>query len=508
MGDVFSYPVPLREHARLAELVSYAILDTAPEAVFEQLVRLAATVLDAPMAMLGFLDADRQWFKASVGTNLTQVGRNQTLCAHTILGCAPLIVRDVGTDPRFAHMTLAPGLADVRFYAAIPLLTPRKLAIGTLCILDRVPRAISKQQVHTLQLLALQAGHGLEARRAQEMLRRQTALLNKAEHTAKIGGWELHLRSGTLLWTDETFRIHGVAPGAYQPEVDSAIEWYTPATRPFIRAALGTLVETGTPFDLELQIVASNGSTRWIRTTGQRESIDSDRVFGIFQDLTDQRLLETEMMRIAQREQSLIGSTLHDGLGQELTGVSFMLHSLETKLADAGTQVRADLAQLKDLVRDAIGTCRSLAHGLAPTDRDRGGLIVALQSLCSRMALVFGVRIDFRAKGQDWAFDCFVAEHVYRIAQEALNNAIKYASPQRVSVAINIAESTSISVSDDGAGIPGKAFTEGMGLQIIRYRAQLIGATISIDANASGGTRVRCRVPPAFEASAARQKKH
>jgi PAS domain S-box-containing protein len=509
---VSHFPIPLNERERLDALHRYAVLDTPPDPSFDEIAVLASEVCETPIALITFVGRDRLWIKSRVGVVAPHLPRSESFCAYAIVGGTDVfIVEDAAADSRFADLPWvrgpgAGGQDPIRFYAGAPLHTSGGVNLGSLCVLDRRPRRLTAMQSKVLRGLAHQVSQQLELRHAAANLGRQSRLLDKTERTAHIGGWELTLATNSLSWTDETYRIHGLVPGEYVPDVDSAIDWYAPSSKAIIRTAVEAAIHRGTPYDLELQIVLQDGTTRWARSTGQREDEAGRplRVFGIFQDITERRQLETEILMIAQREQAAIGTSLHEGLGQELTGVSFLMHGLATRLPEGDSALRAEFGRVTDLVCDAIGTCRSLAQGLSPTGRERGGLIAALQSLAARTRAVHRVRVSVRPRGEDWALDSFVAEHLYRIAQEAVMNALKHAAPELITVSLDITPArVQLCISDDGRGAPGNAYAEGMGLQIIRYRARLIGAKVAIEGMAAGGTRVRCRV--SFDAIAERR---
>lgn len=492
-----SFPLPVNERQRLEDLHRYAILDSPPEDCFDQLTLLAAHICQVPIALITFVDSDRQWFKSVLGLDTRHTPRAQAFCAHTILGSEVLVVEDATVDARFADNALVQGEPGIRFYAGAPLRTPDGAALGSLCVIDRHPRVLTGEQVRMLGVLAFQVVQQLELRRVAALLREQSVLFDKTQRTAQIGGWALDLATQTLTWTDETYRIHGLSPNECAPTVESAIEWYAPRSRTIIREAVNEAVGQGTPFDLELQIVAKGGVTRWVRVTGQCEEEEGQvhRVSGIFQNVTERRGLETEILSIAQREQARIGATLHDELGQELAGMSYLLHSITHQLPAHKPRLAADFAQLTGLVSGAIGTCRSLAQGLSPTGRERGGLTAALQSLASRIHGIHALKVLVRTRGEeDWDLDSFITEHLYRIAQEAVTNSLKHAKPTQIIISIDIsAARTILSVTDNGKNSARAPHAAGMGIQIMRYRARLIDAAISIENRVGGGTRVRCR---------------
>ncbi len=160
------------EAGRLAALESYAILDSDPESAFDDLVALAARICDAPMAAISLVESDRQWFKARVGLAVPETPRDVAFCAHAILGHGLMVVPDARRDSRFASNPLVTGEPGIRFYAGAPLQAPSGHALGTLCILDRVPRELSPDQAAALETLSREVVSRLELRRTSAGLER------------------------------------------------------------------------------------------------------------------------------------------------------------------------------------------------------------------------------------------------------------------------------------------------------------------------------------------------
>jgi GAF domain-containing protein len=157
-------PIPLNEHARVELLRQYRILDTSPEPQFDEIAADAAAVCNTPISMITFIDQGRQWMKATVGVKAHEVPREATFCGHTICQSGLFAVPDALADKRFAGNAMVAG-DQVRFYAGVPLLSPEGLAIGTLCVLDRVPRTLTPEQVDKLKGLARAVILLLEVRR-------------------------------------------------------------------------------------------------------------------------------------------------------------------------------------------------------------------------------------------------------------------------------------------------------------------------------------------------------
>ncbi|AGZ46225.1 GAF domain-containing sensor histidine kinase [Actinoplanes friuliensis] len=173
--------LPGNEADRLAALYELNVLDSPPEKDFDDIVKLASTVCGVPMSLVSLIDVDRQWFKAKIGTDLTETPRDLSFCSQAILGRDLLVVPDVKEDARFAgHPAVGDG-RGVRFYAGAPLITSDGFALGALCVLDSVPRRLDDEQLQALRALARQVTSQLELRRYATALVNTTARLQELE---------------------------------------------------------------------------------------------------------------------------------------------------------------------------------------------------------------------------------------------------------------------------------------------------------------------------------------
>lgn len=158
-------PVPKNEKQRLKVLWQYDVLDSVPEEVFDDLTELAARICGAPIALLSLVDENRQWFKSRVGVTVNETTRDISFCAHAIMQEGLFIVPDATRDARFEHNPLVTEEPKIRFYAGAPLVTPDGHALGTLCVIDKIPRELSPDQKQALRVLARHVMTQLELRR-------------------------------------------------------------------------------------------------------------------------------------------------------------------------------------------------------------------------------------------------------------------------------------------------------------------------------------------------------
>jgi signal transduction histidine kinase/PAS domain-containing protein len=158
-------PLPNNETLRLEALRQYNILDTLPEQAFDDFTALAAQICETPIALITLVDARRQWFKSKVGFTVTETPRDIAFCAHTILKQDVFVVRDASVDERFSSNPLVTAAPYIRFYAGVPLIAPQGYALGTLCVIDSVPRELNPKQLEALQALSRQVMAQLELRK-------------------------------------------------------------------------------------------------------------------------------------------------------------------------------------------------------------------------------------------------------------------------------------------------------------------------------------------------------
>ena len=214
-------------------------------------------------------------------------------------------------------------------------------------------------------------------------------------------------------------------------------------------------------------------------------------------DITERKHMEKAILEISAREQRRIGQDLHDGLGQHLTGIAFMSKVQEQKLAEKGLAEAVEAARIVGLVNEAIHTTRELAHGLLPVGSDAQGLMSALKRWTAEVEDLFHISCRLQIDGPVLIHDANVSTHLYRIAQEAVNNAIRHGQAKHVTVSLFPGDDYgTLKVENDGSslGRP-EANTHGMGMQIMNYRARMIGGSLKVESNGITGVTITCLFP-------------
>lgn len=221
------------------------------------------------------------------------------------------------------------------------------------------------------------------------------------------------------------------------------------------------------------------------------------RIFtGIIRDLTERKELEDKILHISEEEQARIGQDIHDDLCQQLAAIGCLAKVAQKKLTKAGSAEAQSLAEIVQLISKANTRARETSRGLMPVVIDSGGLMVALEELAESTARAFEVACDFRYDNPVQVSGNKLSIQLFRIAQEAVSNAVKHGQAGRVD--IHLARQSGnivLTIRDNGIGIPeSPSKGTGMGLLTMSHRAQMMGGTLKIEPRHGGGTQVTCSV--------------
>ncbi len=293
------------EQDRLAALTRLAVLDSEPEAHFDNLVKLVAARFRVRTVLISLVSEDRQWFKARVGLDAKETARDIAFCDHAIRSADVLVVPDARNDNRFKSNPLVTMELGVRFYAGAPLTTPDGHHVGTLCLLDREPRAtFSETDIRDLAGFAagamqalLTRADAIDSRLNSTAAAERHELLGLAEKMAKVGTWVVDFVTGRTHWSEETYRIYGCDPALPPPGREDALSQYAPEDARRVSALVDRALREGVGYEDQAQITCSGGTIKQIATScscRRNENGVVEALYGVVQDITALKLAHTE----------------------------------------------------------------------------------------------------------------------------------------------------------------------------------------------------------------------
>lgn len=325
---------------------------------------------------------------------------------------------------------------------------------------------------------------------ANEAIRLREERLRQVIQTA-LDGFIRFERTGRLLEANEALcemlgypaedlvgkNIFGAEAIAHQNEVHEHVTKLEPggAARCFTQLRR----KDGAPVEVEVSMRDAQGE-----------------IFAFVHDVSEQRRLERKVLEIAFDERRQFGRELHDSLGQQLTALELMTHTLARELkVIAPVQAKAAW-EITKYIRKAVTQTRELAHGLSPMAGEGEGLMQALEDL-AKMATTAGTPCDFQCPKPVKIKDDTIVGHLYRIAQEAITNSLKHAAPKKIGLSLSHqGPAIELAIEDAGRGLPAtKSKKGGMGMQVMQHRARLIGAHLNIHSAPGKGVKVVCSLP-------------
>jgi PAS domain S-box-containing protein len=272
---------------------------------------------------------------------------------------------------------------------------------------------------------------------------------------------------------------------------DDKMRWSFEAAQMFL---------SGKPLRSSYRVIARDGKTLWFQCEAKMIRQEDGRpwfIHGVGFDITERKSLEEAILKISATEQRRIAQDLHDGLGQHLTGIAFMSKVLEEKLADKSLPEAAEAAKIVKMVNQAIENTRQLARGLHPVAAEPLGLMSALRNWANEVEELFHIRCTFRCSQPLPIRDPNLATHLYRIAQEAVHNAIRHGKSRNIEVGLSRKNETgTLTIRDDGDGFQKQESAQpGVGLSIMNYRADMVGGSLKVQPNEDRGVTVTCMFP-------------
>ena len=282
----------------------------------------------------------------------------------------------------------------------------------------------------------------------------------------------------------------GTGPFVVDEPVDSLVRWCTFA---IVVAVTGLLLAASVAEERRAQAELRRSHFELQRQVGERTHDLQDANSELLREITERRQLESELIGVSEVQQQAMGRELHDGLGQHLTSMALLGAALQQRLHERQAPEAESAARLVQMANEANAMTRALARGLCPVAFEFGGLSAALQRLAEQTSALGGAQCDFCCGLNAHTQDSMAALNLYRIAQEAVNNALKHSKASLILIELSrVGDRHHLCVSDDGIGIDlnQPVHQHGLGMHSMRYRAQLLGGTLSIELQLSGGTRI------------------
>lgn len=411
----------------------------------------------------------------------------------------PQHVDDVMSDPALTRWRPALVRAGCGSAIALPLSAGGR-TFGALSIWAVEKSSFDDEQVGLLKEMADNLAFGITVLRARAERERARAQL-EAERRRLFE--TLNLLPGYVCLVGSDYRVrfanHPFISAFGDPGDRSCHEVLHGLHTPCEYCYAAEILASGKPQDWEWTSMA--GRTYEVRAYPFVDTDGTRLVLELGIDVTDRQRLEHDVLEISEEERRRIGQDLHDALGGTLMGVAFMTTSLAQRLASEAPDAAPLAAEIARLIKSAQREARTLAHGLVPVEMRAEGLMTALRQLAAATEERFQVTCRFECPQPVLVDDATVAMHLYRIAQEAVTNAVRHGKAGEIDLLLTHRDGELVvAIEDDGAGLPQDLdLTRGRGVRIMNYRARMMRGTLAVLPGLSRGVRVVCSVPRAVE---------
>jgi len=329
-------------------------------------------------------------------------------------------------------------------------------------------------------------------------LQEEQARLQLAQSAARLGIFDWNIRTGEFFRSPELAVMYGVPMRYRNLPADEWTKLIHADDRAVVENWLAETRRTGRPTEGEWRVIWPDGSVHWLFGRWQAfldENGEAVSLIGVNLDVTERKRLEQELLEASDNEMRRIGHDLHDGVGQQLTALTYFQATLQAELDGRQPKLADSCRHLGQGLHEVLRHIRLLSHGLAPVPFQETGLEDALQQLAADTSSAAQLDCEFQGGDPVRLEDAQQAAQVYRIAQEAVNNALKHSGARKIIIAFGaVAQGWELTVSDNGRGFDGAApgRREGLGLRAMRHRAGLMGARFEIQSQPGAGTRVLC----------------
>jgi len=347
-----------------------------------------------------------------------------------------------------------------------------------------------------------------EVKRMEEALRQKEMELLETQRLAEVGSWHWHLGNDTVIWSQELYRIAGRDPASPAPTYKEHSSLFTPESWHRLSRAVEGALRAGTSYELDLEMIRPDRSTRWVRSRGeaQRDTTGSIvRLRGTAQDITDRKKTEKELSRVGGRlleaqeqERHRIARDLHDDISQRLALLVNDLGGLKDYLPGSAAEARSRVPEIRKRASEICNDIQAISHQLHSSKLQYLGIAAAAKNFCKEFSEHEKLEIDFNSVDIPPAVPDNISLCLFRVLQEALHNAAKHSGVSHLEVNMRGASSEiQLTIRDRGVGFDPEDDTKrrGLGLISIRERVGLVGGTFSILSRPQSGTEIRVRVP-------------
>ncbi len=346
-----------------------------------------------------------------------------------------------------------------------------------------------------------------EHKRTEAALQDREKQLIEAQRLARVGSWQWEPRTDTVIWSQELYRLMGIDPNLPAPSYKEQIHLFTAESWERLQRAVQGALQTGTSYELEVEIARPESSVKWEIARGEPVRDKSGQIIGLrgtVQDITERKRAEEALLRIRRRlsvaqeqERTRIGRELHDDIGQSLATLIIRLQLLHEDAPDL-PQVRRHLEGLQKLTSEIIADVQSLSHRLHSSHLEYLGIVAAMRSFCHDFGKQQKMEIDFNAHDVPNPLSPDISVCLFRALQEAVHNSAKHSGVRHNEVRLwGTSDGIHLTVKDSGAGFDRETAKEGCGLGLISMgeRLRLVNGTLSIESQPKHGTTVHVRVP-------------
>lgn len=349
-----------------------------------------------------------------------------------------------------------------------------------------------------------------------------------ALEAANIGIWEYNTDSSEFYLSDNIFTFLGISREKYQGSLDSFLKLVHKDDREIVKQTINATIKNRIPFDTEFRMICAHRETRWFRIRGNinfGNSGQSMTILGSIHDKTDRKLafdtleervrertsalvsinrklrreiaenrkMKKIIMELSEKERQKIGQDLHDGLSQQLGGILFMIETLAQKLSQKRIKEKKDIEKIRDYLNNALKYLRNISKGLYLTFGETG-LQFALMELSAQFRESYGMDVSLNMENWTELNNDIVSTNIFRITQEALNNAVKHGNASRAVITLSKTDDRiSLTIRDFGKGFPPSPNKKGLGLKIMEYRASQMEGSFCVESIPQGGTLIRCQ---------------